>query len=361
MCSWYRCLKSNVFNNQVSCKKTHMSLAPILLSIAPVFLLILLGNILQRNGIPDVDFWNMNDRLVYWVLMPSLLFYRTSTAEVSLGLVSNFALAVLGGFFAVLAFSLLLVRVAGVSGPVASSVVQGSIRHNSFVALSVAERLFGTPGLSLGALVVSILIPTTNFCTVAMMVALCKADQETSLLHAIFRDLMRNPLILSVVGGFLFNVLEVGEVPVLHESLRLLGSAALPIVLLCVGANLKFDSLKTSRLPIMLSILGKFFVFPLVTLVLSLAVGFTAMEASIALLFSAGSTATASYSLARQMGGDAPLMASIITIQTVLAFASIPAWLLLVQYLFNVAAPDYDPRQSDDALAQNHIVDIHVP
>ena len=310
-----------------------MSLAPILISIAPVFLLIMLGNILRRNGIPDVDFWNMNDKLVYWVLMPCLLFYKTSTAEVSLGLMGKFAIAVLGGFAIVFIFSLFVTRLAAIPGPQASSVVQGSIRHNSFVALSVAERLFGVPGLSLGALVVSILIPATNFCSVTMMATLNKSDDDTKLLSAILRDLARNPLIISVVGGLVFNLLNVGQIPVFHDSLRILGSAALPIVLLCVGANLKFDSIQSASTPIFLSIIGKFLVFPAATLGLSLLVGFSEMEASIALLFSAGSTATASYSLARQMGGDAPLMASIITIQTVLAFISLPAWLLLAQYL----------------------------
>ena len=55
-----------------------------ILSIAPIFLMIVLGHVLRRGGIPNVDFWNMNDKLVYWVLMPALLFYKTSTIEISL-------------------------------------------------------------------------------------------------------------------------------------------------------------------------------------------------------------------------------------------------------------------------------------
>ena len=51
----------------------------ILLSIAPIFLLIMLGHGLRRGGIPSIEFWNLNDKLVYWVLFPSLLFLKTST------------------------------------------------------------------------------------------------------------------------------------------------------------------------------------------------------------------------------------------------------------------------------------------
>jgi predicted permease len=37
----------------------------ILLSIAPIFALIVLGHVLRRNGIPSLEFWNVNDKLVY--------------------------------------------------------------------------------------------------------------------------------------------------------------------------------------------------------------------------------------------------------------------------------------------------------
>ncbi|MFT5446796.1 MAG: hypothetical protein ACI9DC_001971 [Gammaproteobacteria bacterium] len=46
----------------------------ILLAIAPIFLLIILGHALRRGGIPTVDFWNLNDKLVY----------QMSSAEVSI-------------------------------------------------------------------------------------------------------------------------------------------------------------------------------------------------------------------------------------------------------------------------------------
>ncbi|MAY67399.1 MAG: permease, partial [Rhodospirillaceae bacterium] len=57
----------------------------ILWAILPIFVLIVLGNLLRRNGIPSIEFWNLNDKLVYWVLFPSLLFYKTSTTDLAGG------------------------------------------------------------------------------------------------------------------------------------------------------------------------------------------------------------------------------------------------------------------------------------
>jgi predicted permease len=42
-------------------------------------------------------------------------------------------------------------------------------------------------------------------------------------------------------------------------------------------------------------------------------------------------TASSSYTLARQLGGDAPLMAAIVTIQTAIAFVTLPVTMMLAQ------------------------------
>jgi predicted permease len=54
------------------------------------------------------------------------------------------------------------------------------------------------------------------------------------------------------------------------------------------------------------------------------------MAVTVAGLFGAVPTAASGYTLARAMGGDAPLMATIITVQTALAFITLPltVWLL---------------------------------
>lgn len=311
-----------------------MALIPVLISIAPIFFLVVLGNLLRRNGIPNFDFWNLNDKLVYWVLMPALLFYKMSTIEFSPGQVGSYSVVIISGLFVALAFGLGMARLAGLPGDSASSVMQGTSRHNAFIALSISGSLFGHEGLSLGALAMALLIPVTNLAVVPLMVVLNHKDRKGKVLPMVLRDLGRNPLIVSVLSGVAFNVSGIGEVPVLHDTAKLLGNAAMPIVLMCVGANLRLRKMQASTIPLVISICGKFIVFPVITVTLAWVLGLTQLEASIALLFSASPTSAAAYTLARQMGGDAPLMAAITTIQTGLAFLTLPLSLLLVQNLF---------------------------
>jgi len=59
--------------------------------------------------------------------------------------------------------------------------------------------------------------------------------------------------------------------------------------------------------------------------------GLPTMETTILVLFFALPTAPTAYVLTRQLGGDSHLMAGIITLQTLLAAASLPLILLLLE------------------------------
>lgn len=303
--------------------------------IAPIFVLIVLGHLLRRGGIPNTEFWNLNDRLVYWVLMPSLLFYKTSTIDLSFDLIGSFATVVLGAFACALVFSLIVTRIAGLPGTVSSSVMQGAARHNTFIALAVAESVYGLDGLALAALVTALLIPVTNLTVVPFMVILLDKDKDQSsggiLLH-ILQELGRNPLLIAVALGISINISGIGTIPVLHETTSIIGSAALPIVLMCVGANIRLRAMQASTLPVLISSVGKLLVFPIVIIVLAQLVGLSDQETFIAVIFGAVPTAAGAYTLARQMGGDAPLMAAIVTIQTCLTFITLPLTIELARW-----------------------------
>jgi malonate transporter and related proteins len=305
----------------------------IFLSIAPIFTLIVLGHLLRRGGIPNTDFWNLNDKLVYWVLMPALLFYKTSTIDLSLELVGSFGAVILGAFGCATVYGLVAGRVAGLPGTVASSVLQGSSRHNTFLALAIAERMYGGDGLSLAALGTALLIPVTNVSVVSLMVVLVRNPDDGGVLKVIARDLVRNPLLLSVGLGVSVNLLGIGELPVIHDTARILGAAALPIVLMCVGANIQLQKMAASVVPVIVSCIGKMIIFPVAIVLLSQLMGLSQFEMMIALLFGAVPVASSAYTLAHQLGGDAPLMAGIVTIQTALSFLTLPATMLLAQWM----------------------------
>lgn len=301
----------------------------ILLSIAPIFALIVLGHVLRRNGIPSLEFWNVNDKLVYWVLFPALLFYKVSTISLSGAQVVPHALVMFGALACSLLFALVAARLAGYDGALGSSLMQGCARHNTFIALAVSERVFGAEGLAVAALTTALLLPVTNICVVTLMVAMIHGDAEGGVARAIARDLARNPLLLAVLAGIAWNLGGLGAMPVLHDSAQILGAAALPVMLLCVGANIRVRAMAAALGPLALSMVGRMVVFPATVIGLALALQLPPAAALVALVYGAVPTAPGGFTLARQMGGDAPVMAGMITLQTVVAFVTLPLTLAL--------------------------------
>ena len=295
----------------------------IFLAIAPVFALILMGYGLRRGGIPSTEFWNLNDRLVYWVLMPALFFAKISAADLSGGL-GDYAMLLYAGFFAAILCGWLFGR--GFAAPQASSLLQGSARFNTFIGLAIAEAVFGTTGLQIAVLGSALLVPVVNVTVVTLMTRQLGGGGKS-----IVRGLVKNPLILSILAGALFNFAGLKEVPVLHEIARILGSAALPIMLLCVGANLKIRGLSGDVRIIGLSVIGKFLINPLAVVLAAWVLAPDLLVFQVALIFAALPTGVASYTLAREMRGDAPLMATIITAQTLLSFITLPLTMLIGQ------------------------------
>jgi predicted permease len=303
-------------------------------AIAPVFLLIVLGHALRRGGIPSFEFWNLNDRLVYWVLFPALLFNKTATSNLSAELLGPFVGAILGTFAVAVAFGLICGRLFRMDGPVAASLLQGAGRHNTFMALAISERLLGASGLALAALATSALVLVTNIVIVMALVGLVHQAEKHSLGKAMVREVSRNPLLIAILLGLVVNFSGSGPIPVLHDATEILGQAALPVVLLCVGANIRVEGMRASAVPVLLSCLGKLLVYPLAMAGLILLFDLQGPAALVAMVYGAVPTATSSYTLARQLGGDAPLMAAIITIQTGIALVSVPITLYIAREIF---------------------------
>ena len=77
-------------------------------------------------------------------------------------------------------------------------------------------------------------------------------------------------------------------------------------------------------------------VFPLAIILIGLALNIDPQTLIIAVIFGSVPTAAGAYSLAKQMGGDAPAMAAIVTVQTALSFITMPLTILLLARFLGV-------------------------
>ncbi|MBL8307659.1 MAG: AEC family transporter [Rubrivivax sp.] len=287
--------------------------------LLPDFALIVIGWVLCQHTPLGRPLWDGIERLVYFVLFPALLFHSIVRHPLALGsalpLVGT-ALAIVG---AGIVASYALKWVPGVDARLHASGAQTAFRFNSYVALALAERLAGAPGVAWTALLVSFCVP---LCNVAAVWPLARHGG-----HGYLREILRNPLILATASGLLCSLLGLRLPALLDTTLARIGGAALPLGLMAVGAGLQLGALKEApRLAAaLLSI--RHALLPVVALVL---LGFVALppgQQAVLVAFAALPTASSAYVLAVRMGGHGGYTAGLVSLSTLIGMVALPAWL----------------------------------
>ncbi len=299
----------------------------IFLLISPVFLIIILGNILRRIKVPDLSFWEVNDKLCYWVLIPALLFHFISQVNLSSEMLYSYSVLIFSGFFISFISVIILGKILGYTPEIWTSILQGSIRQNAFIALAIAGSFYGNEGLKIASLFTFIYVPSINIIIITIMViSLNKSDQMESKkgFISIFIEIFKNPFILAMIAGLLFSFSDLKSISILIDTTKLLGSAALPIMLLTIGAKIKVQDLTLQITPIIISNSLKLFILPLTVYFVASQLELSKTEIVVAIIFSAVPTATMSYTFAKQFGADDQLMRGILTTQVLLSFITIP-------------------------------------
>lgn len=303
--------------------------------LLPVFFLIVLGFVLSQSGFPGSFFWDPAERLTYYILFPSLLVQRIAAPTAATGGPAAILplFAVLAATVLALTIMLLLLRpLAYPGGPAFTSVYQGTVRFNSYIGISIVLFLFGEPGVVTAAMLLSFLIPLVNFTCIIILVHFGKGRTESvSNSHrAIARAVLTNPVVLACILGLALHHGQVVIPRPVDNLLDILGRAALPLGLLAVGAALQPKVLRHHPGTIMAVTLFKLLLNPLLVWIFCQLFAVPPFTAKVAVIFAALPGSALSTILARQLGGDAPLVAGITTAQIMAAAVTLPLVLYLI-------------------------------
>lgn len=289
----------------------------------PIFLLILSGYVLKRIFVPDAVFWTSLEKLIYYIFFPSMLIVQISKANFN---AIGSGLSVTATIIATIAIALLTVLfkiLFKIPNASFTSVFQGGIRYNSYIFLALSEALFGAEGLALAGFFMAYMIVLNNIFCVSCLNFFGTGHRKN--IVQILLSIFKNPLMVGALIGLLLNVLQISLPEFLYAFLHHLGAASMATSCLAVGAGLVLKmELKAIRLLSFASVL-KLVLMPLTTLILLKILSVPQGTAyNIALLYSTIGCAGNAYILSRQMGGDSPLMASIITWTTLGSCITIP-------------------------------------
>ena len=296
-------------------------------NLVPILLMIATGWAAQTRGLIAATQWVGIERITYYFFFPAVVLETLATADLSRVPVFGLSVALIGALALVMMLLLVLraplAALFSIDGPAFTSLFQGSTRWNTFIGLALAASIYGREGLTLLAFAIAAMVPFLNVS--ATLVLARWGTQAHASPGALARALATNPYIVSTILGVLINA---ARLPIPAEALsyfHILGSAALPCGLLVVGAGLDLNRLRRPSAAIAISSVLKLFVLPALVAAIGRIAGLDGVPLAIAVIASAMPTASGAYVLARQLGGDAPLMAEILTVQTVLAAITMPA------------------------------------
>src|SRR3954447_25881239 len=201
-------------------------------------------------------------------------------------------------------------------------------RWQTYVALAVAGNLYGDTGLALASVAMVAIIPLVNVCSVTVLAHYASREKRSA--GAIVMTVVRNPLIWACVIGLVLNVAHIPLPRIWHEVADALGRSSLAIGLLVTGAGLHLEGMFRPSVAASVTVFLKLILMPVLAVTLALWFGLSGADLAIVTACSAVPASSSAYVLARQMGGDAPLLAQIIALQTILAAVTMPIAIALV-------------------------------
>ncbi|MFT6267659.1 MAG: putative permease [Alphaproteobacteria bacterium] len=285
--------------------------------IGPVILMIAFGYGLYKYGTLDDHFVEKASRLVFNFALPALLFSTISTSSV--GQLTNFKVISVGMggtllvFFAMLLLTPLLIKNKEDRGVV----IQGSFRSNmGIVGLAYCANAYGSEGLAYGSVYLGGLTILYNLLSVAVLNVF--QNKETSY-GKIGKDIVTNPIILSIIAGLLVSILSIELPAIMTNSAEYFAQLTLPLALLCTGAALRFSTMRQNGIAGIFSIVVKCIFYPIIIVGIAIFVGIEGMPLMVVFLMAISPTAAASYVMARKIGGNHELAAQIIAISTVVS------------------------------------------
>ena len=305
-------------------------------TLSPVFLLIALGAILRKTNFFNDDFVATLTRLVYWIALPCMLFYKISSASYDFEVAGKVFFVFLSGILIAGLVAWGMAMLLRLKSTDAGSFVQSSVHGNLvFVGLAVifydianSNPPNGQYLQAMAVIVVAFGAITNNFLAVTVL-KIAQHNFSVKSFMPITKGLLSNPLIAASMLGIAYSFCFDGLPRPVYVTLSTAGQLGLPAALIAIGATLVQVRFADSLPRDLACAFIKTFVAPAAGFFVARLMGLSGPEIKIALILLASPTAVAAYVLASRMDGNTKLSTAVVVLTTILSIASLATVLAL--------------------------------
>ncbi len=295
-------------------------------AVMPFLIYISFGYGVRMSGLVDEAFMNKLNKLIFRAFFPILMFNNLYKVEPGFTLDGRLVAVGVGS---VLLLELILVFLVPkfVKGNPQRGVVIQAIYRSNFVlfAIPLTTSLFGETGSVLASMMVAIVIPIYNVTAVIILELFHGGKSD---IRVLVKNVCTNPLILGALVGFIFFMLQIKLPACIDETAAQFADLTTPLALFVLGGTLHFSAVIGNLKYLVPSLTVKMVFLPAVITALATAMGFGNLERFVLFTMYATPVATASYSMAQNMGGDGELAGQFVVISTAVSIVTIFLWVL---------------------------------
>jgi malonate transporter len=303
--------------------------------VLPVFAIIVTGWLAGWLGyIPR----SLADGLVHFaynIAMPALLFVTIAQEPASHLLEWRFLLAFGGGSMLCFAFAFLAVRI-GWGRALASSTMHGmsaAMTNTGFVALPILHSVYGQPAV-LPAAIATLFVAAIMFpATVILLESEQPRAERSAHATGLMSQIVLNPMVLSTALGLAWAITGLKIPAPLAAYLNIFAGALTPCALFAIGLGLSAEGLRTNLNASLALAAVKLVIMPLIVYALCLATNLDPLNTIAAVICAAVPTAKTVFILAGAYKVEEELVASTVSITTLLSVVTLMGWLYVLSGL----------------------------
>ena len=310
----------------------HLLTMQVFSTIIPIFAVVILGCFARRRGFMPEAFLGPANRLVFYLAIPALIF--RSIARASLHIQFNATVLLITLSSAVLAYmaAWLIAHVIHWPSNRKGTFIQCAGHGNlGYIGLPVALYFLGESGLVKASILAGFLMILQNALSVLVLQAHCTQEASAGKkAQAIATSLVRNPVILSALGGVMVSFWQIPIPLSIQRFLEILSGLAPPMSLLLIGASLSLTVMRQNLLSVLGAVVFKILALPLAGLILFSIFKITPADYLPGLILLATPTATVAYVMSKEMHGDEAFAVAAISTSTIFSAVSYLVWLTVV-------------------------------
>jgi hypothetical protein len=299
----------------------------------PVFAIMIIGNLLKRMGLIDLNFASTADKLVFKVCLPCLVFLDLADTDIR----HNFDFKYVAFCFGATLFCILSVWAAAkVFLKDKSSVgafVQGSYRSSAAIlGVAFIQNIYGNSGMAPLMIIGS--VPLYNIFAVVVLTLESGNDnaQQGRAIRKACINILKNPIIIGIFLGLAASVINVSLPSMVYKSINNLAVIASPLALLSIGASFEGRKALAKIKPTLTASFLKLIGWAAIFLPVAVALGFRDQKLIAIVIMLASPCTPTAYIMAKNMEGDYVLSSSIVVMTTLLSSVTLTFWIFLMRF-----------------------------